>query len=80
MNKVLIDYGSSVDMIFRHALKRMILNGPLKKQNYVDIQGPLYGFGNNDMPTTIDLLTTSGTELRKLTTLVKYYIIDIAFP
>ncbi|KAK1382820.1 hypothetical protein POM88_020555 [Heracleum sosnowskyi] len=45
-----------------------------------DTRGPLYGFGNHDVPIqgTIDLPTTFGTAPQEVTALVKYYIIDIA--
>lgn len=80
VRKVLIDNGSSVDIIFRHTLRRMILGGQKESQNAADIQGPLYGFGNNPVPIqgTIDLPTTFGTSPQEVTALVNYYIIDIA--
>lgn len=33
VKKVLIDNGSSADIIFRHALRKMILDGPTEKQD-----------------------------------------------
>lgn len=80
VKKVLIENGSSVDIIFRHALRRMILEGRVENDNAEDIRSPLYGFGNNAIPIqgTIDLSTTFDTYPQEVTALVKYYIIDIA--
>lgn len=79
VRKVLVDNESSVDIIFRHTLGRMILDGQEEVRNAKDIRGPLNDFGNHAVPIqgTIDLPTTFGTSPQEVTTLVKYYIIDI---
>ncbi|KAL8133185.1 hypothetical protein AgCh_008591 [Apium graveolens] len=82
VRKFLIDNGSSVDIIFRHTLRRMILNCPFEAMKFEDIQGPLYGFGNYTIRVygTTDIPTTFGTSPHNVPTMVKYYIIDIASP
>nr|XP_017256340.1 PREDICTED: uncharacterized protein LOC108225896 [Daucus carota subsp. sativus] len=80
VRKVLVDNGSSADIIFRHTLRRMILGGQVEERSVEDFRGPLYGFGNNAVPIqrTIDLPTTFGTCPKEVTALVKYHIVDIA--
>ncbi|XP_074335990.1 uncharacterized protein LOC141673158 [Apium graveolens] len=82
VKKVFIDNESSVDIIFKHALKRMILNTPFEEMKYEDVQGPVYGFGSHDVPVlgVIDIPTTFGMSPQEVTALVKYYIIDMASP
>ncbi|XP_074359805.1 uncharacterized protein LOC141699901 [Apium graveolens] len=60
VRKVLIDNGSSVDIIFRHALRILIVSTPLEKKKFEDVQGPVYGFGNHAVPVqgTINIPTT----------------------
>ena len=80
VKKVLIDNGSSADIIFRHTLRRMIPESRIEERNAQDLRGPLYGFGNNAVPIqgVIELPTTFGTYPREITAFVRYYIIDIA--
>ncbi|XP_074324191.1 uncharacterized protein LOC141661112 [Apium graveolens] len=82
VKKVLIDNGSSVDIIFKHALRRMILNTPLEDMKLEEIQGSVYGFGNHAVPVqgAIDIPTTFDTSSQEVTAMVKYYVIDMASP
>ncbi|XP_074371549.1 uncharacterized protein LOC141712475 [Apium graveolens] len=82
IKKVLIDNGSSVDIIFKHALRRMILNTPLEDMKLKEIQGSVYDFGNHVVPVqgAIDIPTTFGTSSQEVTTMVKYYVIDMTSP
>lgn len=71
-----------MDIIFKHARRILVLDGPTKKQDPADIHEPLYGFGNNFMliQGTIDLPTIFGNGPREVTSLSKFYIINIASP
>ncbi|XP_074347401.1 uncharacterized protein LOC141686255 [Apium graveolens] len=82
VKKVLVDNCSSVDIIFKHALRRMILNTPLEDVKLEEVHGPVYDFGNYVVPVqgAIDIPTTFGTSPQEVTSMVKYYVIDMASP
>lgn len=50
VRKVLVDNGSSADIIFRNTLDRMILGEKEKVLPPEPTQGPLFGFGNHAIP------------------------------
>ena len=50
VKKVLIDNGSSMDIIFHHTLDRMILKENEKVRPPEPSQGPLFGFWNHAVP------------------------------
>lgn len=79
---MLIDKGSSANIIFSHAFWRMILEDRKEQPNTKDMQGSLYGFGNNVVPIQgfIDLSTTFDTNPQEVIALIGYYIIDLASP
>ncbi|KAL0366786.1 UNVERIFIED_CONTAM: hypothetical protein Sradi_3568700 [Sesamum radiatum] len=65
VHKVLVDNGSSVDIIFQDVLRRM----RLENTNLNSVQTPLVGFGGSEVTSlgTIDLLVSLGEEPRKRT-------------
>lgn len=82
VKKVLIDNGSSADIIFRHTLDRMILKENERMIPSESSHGPLFGFGNHAVPVQgiIDLPTTFGSMPQEVTALVRYHVIDVASP
>ncbi|KAL0453791.1 UNVERIFIED_CONTAM: hypothetical protein Slati_1357200 [Sesamum latifolium] len=77
VHKVLIDNGSSADIIFWDVLKRMGL-----EDSKLDlVQTPLVGFGGSEVASrgTIDLPVSMGEEPRRRTTMVKFLVVDTPF-
>ncbi|KAL8101580.1 hypothetical protein AgCh_033468 [Apium graveolens] len=68
VRKFLIDSGSSIDVIFKYALRRMSLSSPFEEMKFEDVQGLVYGFGNHVVPVqvAIDIPTTFGTSPQEL--------------
>ncbi|KAL0374129.1 UNVERIFIED_CONTAM: Retrovirus-related Pol polyprotein from transposon gypsy [Sesamum radiatum] len=77
VHKVLIDNGSSADIIFWNVLKRM----GLENSNLDPVQTPLVGFGGGEVASlgTIDLPVSMGEEPRRRTLMVKFLVVDTPF-
>ncbi|KAL0406547.1 UNVERIFIED_CONTAM: Retrovirus-related Pol polyprotein from transposon gypsy [Sesamum latifolium] len=77
VHKVLIDNGSSTDIIFWDVLKRM----NLENSNLSPVRTPLVGFGGSEVSSmgTIDLPVSMGEEPRRRTAMVKFLVVDIPF-
>lgn len=73
--KILVDNGSSVNILYYHAYNRMFLDG---YEIELCREPPLYGFGNNLVPIhgTINLPVVFGIEPCQVETIVKFYVIN----
>ncbi|KAL0449357.1 UNVERIFIED_CONTAM: Retrovirus-related Pol polyprotein from transposon gypsy [Sesamum latifolium] len=77
VHKVLIDNGSSADIIFWNVLKWM----NLKNSNLSPVRTPLVGFGGSEVSSmgTIDLPVSMREEPRRRTSMVKFLVVDTPF-
>ncbi|KAK1383957.1 hypothetical protein POM88_021692 [Heracleum sosnowskyi] len=75
VKRILIDNGSSVNIIFKHIVDRMQL-GSVKMNDCRE--DPLYDFGNNLVPIqgTLYLPVLFGTYPNQVTNIVKFYVIN----
>lgn len=77
VNKVLIDNGSSVNILYHHALSQMDLRGiQMDKCS----ESPLYGFGNNPVQIegVITLRVGLGQQPRRIQSETKFYVVKVA--
>ncbi|KAL2237771.1 UNVERIFIED_CONTAM: hypothetical protein Sindi_0968800 [Sesamum indicum] len=77
VHKVLMDNGSSVDIIFSDVLRKMDLGNMRLKP----VRTPLVGFGGSEvvLEGVIDLLVSLGEEPRKKTCMVQFLVVDSPF-
>ncbi|KAL0458046.1 UNVERIFIED_CONTAM: Retrovirus-related Pol polyprotein from transposon gypsy [Sesamum latifolium] len=77
VHKVLVDNGSSADIIFRDVLKKMDLD--MMQLN--PVHTPLVGFGGSEVISlgTIELLVLIGEEPKRQTKVVKFLVVDTPF-
>ncbi|XP_074323711.1 uncharacterized protein LOC141660622 [Apium graveolens] len=77
VNRILVDNGSSANIVFEHTLSRMKL-----RHLRMDpcLEDPLYGFGNTMIPIwgVIYLSITFGTAPQQISHVIKFYIISAA--
>ncbi|KAL0406623.1 UNVERIFIED_CONTAM: hypothetical protein Slati_3976200, partial [Sesamum latifolium] len=74
VHKVLVDNGSSTDIIFREVLKKMVL----EDANLSPVKTPLVDFGGSEVNSlrTSDLLVSMGEEPRRRNTMIKFLVVD----
>ncbi|KAL0448048.1 UNVERIFIED_CONTAM: hypothetical protein Slati_1932700 [Sesamum latifolium] len=77
VHKVLVDNGSSADIIFWDVLKRM----GLEDSTLCPVHTPLVRFGGSEVASmgTIDLPVSMGEEPRRRTTIIRFLIVDTPF-
>ncbi|KAL0411854.1 UNVERIFIED_CONTAM: hypothetical protein Slati_3775100 [Sesamum latifolium] len=77
VHKVLVDNGSSADIIFRDVLKKI----GLEDANLSPVKTPLVGFGGSEVNSlgSIDLPVSMGEEPRRITTMVRFLVVDTQF-
>ncbi|KAK4381156.1 hypothetical protein Sango_2994600 [Sesamum angolense] len=77
IHKVLVDNGSSADIIFWDVLRRM----NLENANLDPVQTPLVRFGGSEVTSlgSIDLSVSIGDEPRRRTAMVKFLVVDTQF-
>ncbi|KAL0373262.1 UNVERIFIED_CONTAM: Retrovirus-related Pol polyprotein from transposon gypsy [Sesamum radiatum] len=77
VHKVLVDNGSSADIIFWEVMKRM----GLEKSEFRPVKTPLVGFGGSEIASlgTIDLPVSMGTEPCRRTMMVRFLVVDTPF-
>ncbi|KAL0446109.1 UNVERIFIED_CONTAM: hypothetical protein Slati_1738800 [Sesamum latifolium] len=77
VHKVLVDNGSSADIIFWDVIKRM----GLENSKFSLVQTPLVGFEGSEVASmgTIDLPVSLGEEPRRRTTMVRFLVVDTPF-
>ncbi|XP_074374533.1 uncharacterized protein LOC141714939 [Apium graveolens] len=77
VQRILVDNGSSANIVFEHTLNRMKL-GHLRMDSC--LEDPLYGFGNNMIPIhgVIYLPMVFGTAPRQVSHVMKFYVISAA--
>ncbi|KAL0444303.1 UNVERIFIED_CONTAM: hypothetical protein Slati_2153000 [Sesamum latifolium] len=77
VHKVLVDNGSSADIIFWDVLKKM----GLEDSKLSPVHTPLVGFGGSEVASmgTIDLPVSMGDEPRRRTTIVRFFVVDTPF-
>ncbi|KAL0452595.1 UNVERIFIED_CONTAM: hypothetical protein Slati_1237600 [Sesamum latifolium] len=77
VHKVLVDNGSSANIIFQDILKRMVL----EDASLSLVQTLLVGFGGSEVTSlgTIDLPVLMGKEPRRRTTMVRFLVVDTPF-
>ncbi|XP_017252905.2 uncharacterized protein LOC108223256 [Daucus carota subsp. sativus] len=75
VRRILVDNGSSANILFKHTMDRMQL-GSIRKNDYRE--DPLYGFGNSIVPVlgTLYLPVRFGTLPNQVTHVIKFYITD----
>ncbi|KAL8136225.1 hypothetical protein AgCh_010718 [Apium graveolens] len=75
VRRMLIDNGSSVNILFKHTMDRMKLGSVCSNECRED---PLYGFGNNLVPIqgTLYLPVIFGSAPNQVTHLIKFYVIN----
>lgn len=76
IRKVLVDSGSSADIVFTHCWDRMKVQGHEPKSCPHD--RPLYGFGHNAVPVsgTVKIPVRFGTFRSSITKETKFYIVN----
>lgn len=76
VKKVLIDNGSSVDVIFTHCWERLKLEGSILEK--CPEEAPLYGFGHSDVPVTgiVRLPILFGTAPKQVHHFIKLYVVN----
>ncbi|XP_074322829.1 uncharacterized protein LOC141659804 [Apium graveolens] len=74
VKKILVDNGSSVDILYHHALARM----DTRERKLENINSPLYGFTGNEIKVvgTIDLPVLFGTMSYQVWKIVKFHVIS----
>ncbi|XP_074328432.1 uncharacterized protein LOC141666341 [Apium graveolens] len=77
VQRILVDNGSSANIVFEHTLNRMKL-GHLRMDPC--LEDPLYGFGNNMIPIrgVIYLPMVFGAAPRQVSHIMKFYVINVA--
>ncbi|KAL0400700.1 UNVERIFIED_CONTAM: hypothetical protein Slati_4099900 [Sesamum latifolium] len=77
VHKVLVDNGSSADIIFKDVLKMM----GLEDANLSPVKTPLVGFGGSEVNSlgTIDLPVSMGKEPRRRITMVRFLVVDTLY-
>ncbi|KAL0411713.1 UNVERIFIED_CONTAM: Retrovirus-related Pol polyprotein from transposon gypsy [Sesamum latifolium] len=77
VHKVLIDNGSSADIIFWSVLRRM----GLEDSSLSPVQTPLVGFGGSEVSSmgAIDLPVSMGEEPKRETMMIKFLVVDTPF-
>ncbi|KAL0449612.1 UNVERIFIED_CONTAM: hypothetical protein Slati_1517600 [Sesamum latifolium] len=77
VHKVLVDNGSSADIIFWDVIKWM----GLENSKFSPVMTPLVGFGGSEVTSmgTIDLPVSMGEEPRRRTTMVRFLVVDTPF-
>ncbi|XP_074377963.1 uncharacterized protein LOC141719479 [Apium graveolens] len=75
VKRILVDSGSSANIVFEHTLNRMEL-GHLRMDPC--LEDPLYGFGNTMIPIrgVIYLSITFGTAPQQVSLIMKFYVIS----
>lgn len=75
VKKVLIDNGSSVDIIFTHCWERLKLDDKLEECSE---EAPLYGFGHNAVPIAgiVRLPILFGTAPKQVRHIIKLYVVN----
>ncbi|XP_074356332.1 uncharacterized protein LOC141696038 [Apium graveolens] len=75
VRRMLIDNGSSVNILFKHTVDRMQL-GNIRSNEYRE--DPLYGFGHNLVPIqgTLYLPVIFGSAPNQVTHVIKFYVIN----
>ncbi|XP_074351527.1 uncharacterized protein LOC141690645 [Apium graveolens] len=75
VRRMLIDNGSSVNILFKHTMDRMHLGNVRSNKCRED---PLYGFGHNLVPIqgTLYLPVIFGTTPNQVTHVIKFYVIN----
>ncbi|KAL2248189.1 UNVERIFIED_CONTAM: Retrovirus-related Pol polyprotein from transposon [Sesamum indicum] len=77
VHKVLIDSGSSADIIFKNVVDRM----GLENARLEHVKTPLVGFGGSEVASlgTIELPVSMGEEPKRKTLMVKFLVVDTPF-
>ncbi|KAL2230582.1 UNVERIFIED_CONTAM: Retrovirus-related Pol polyprotein from transposon [Sesamum indicum] len=77
VHKVLIDSGSSADIIFKNVVDRM----ELENARLEPVKTPLVGFGGSEVASlgTIELPVSMGDEPKRKTLMVKFLVVDTPF-
>ncbi|KAL2248675.1 UNVERIFIED_CONTAM: hypothetical protein Sindi_2341200 [Sesamum indicum] len=77
VHKVLIDSGSSADIIFKSVLDKM----GLENARLEPVKTPLVGFGGSEVASlgTIELPVSMGEEPKRKTLMVKFLVVDTPF-
>ncbi|KAL2243316.1 UNVERIFIED_CONTAM: hypothetical protein Sindi_0449600 [Sesamum indicum] len=77
VHKVLIDSGSSADIIFKNVVDRM----GLENAKLEPVKTPLVGFGGSEVASlgTIELPMSMGEEPKRKTLIVKFLVVDTPF-
>ncbi|KAL2226150.1 UNVERIFIED_CONTAM: hypothetical protein Sindi_1973700, partial [Sesamum indicum] len=77
VHKVLIDSGSSVDIIFKSVVDKM----GLENARLEPVKTPLVGFGGSEVASlgTIELPVSMGEEPKRKTLMVKFLVVDTPF-
>ncbi|KAL2226838.1 UNVERIFIED_CONTAM: Retrovirus-related Pol polyprotein from transposon [Sesamum indicum] len=77
VHKVLIDSGSSADIIFKNVVDRM----GLENARLEPVKTPLVGFGGSKVASlgTIELPVSMGEEPKRKTLMVKFLVVDTPF-
>ncbi|XP_063940240.1 uncharacterized protein LOC135149175 [Daucus carota subsp. sativus] len=75
VRRILVDNGSSANILFKHTMDRMQL-GNIRMNDYRE--DPLYGFGNSIVPVlgTLYLPVRFGTAPTQVTHMIKFYVTD----
>ena len=75
VRRILVDNGSSTNILFKHTMDRMQL-GSIRINYYRE--DPLYGFGNNIVPIlgTLYLPVQFGTAPNQINHMIKFYVTD----
>ncbi|XP_063939916.1 uncharacterized protein LOC135148542 [Daucus carota subsp. sativus] len=79
VRRILVDNGSSANILFKHTMDRMEL-GSIRMNDYRE--DPLYGFGNSIVPVlgTLYLPVRFGTLPNQVTHTIKFYVTDTPSP
>ncbi|KAL0402088.1 UNVERIFIED_CONTAM: hypothetical protein Slati_4238700 [Sesamum latifolium] len=77
VHKVLVDNGSSADIIFKDVLRKIGLD----EARLDPVQTRLVGFGGSEVTSlgTVKLLVSIGEEPKRKTTMVKFLLVDTSF-
>nr|XP_017250520.1 PREDICTED: uncharacterized protein LOC108221132 [Daucus carota subsp. sativus] len=75
VRRILVDNGSSANILFKHTMDRMQL-GNIRMNDYRE--DPLYGFGNSIVPVlgTLYLPVRFGTAPTQVVHMIKFYVTD----
>ncbi|KAL2240953.1 UNVERIFIED_CONTAM: hypothetical protein Sindi_0736500 [Sesamum indicum] len=77
VQKVLVDNGSSVDIIFKDVVRKM----GLENAKFEPVKTALVGFGGSEVTPlgTIELPVSTGAEPRRQTLMVRFLVVDVPF-